>query len=213
VLRLFPERLHVTLAPTAPGQPWPAALAALHPLAWPRGARLTVVLSNAYVRYALVPWSASLSGTDEEEAYVRHHFAKVHGDRARAWALRWDDGGEPRLACAIDAGLLEDLQAACAQGGAKLLSVQPALMAAVNRWRRAVPRRGAWLVLAEPERSCVALSVGGEWRAVQTGRGSWRALLERERVRQAADAPRLALIAGAKAEPDGSGWQFRALAA
>jgi hypothetical protein len=91
----------------------------------------------------------------------------------------------------------------------RLASVQPWLMAAINRWRGAMPD-GAWLTLVEGERACIALHAGGSWRAVQNARGAWLDLLERERHRVAGAAPAVALVAGAQ-PPSAPGWEFRPL--
>lgn len=191
--RLLPERATVHLAPDAvragartlacdPGlgaERWQGALAALRGLELGR-CRVTVVLANHFVRYAAVPWSDALATEAEEERYVRHWFAKIHGERAQGWALRWSDG----LAAAVDRALLEALaQCFPPQGRARLVSVQPALMAAFNSARGSVPAFGAWLVMADAERACVALHAGGQWLSVQNARGPWQALLERERHR------------------------------
>jgi hypothetical protein len=172
------------------------------------------VLSNHFVRYLLVPWSDAVRGEEEEQAYLRHHFKKIHGDRANDWVLRSSEArrGAPRLASAIDAALLEALKASFPKGGkARLVSVQPALMAAFNHHRGAIPASGAWLALAEPDRACVALHAGGEWRAVQNGKGAWLALLERERYRIDGDVPELVLLAGARPPPEAEGWKFHEL--
>jgi len=228
VSRLFPERVTVYLAgaelrvgerripcdPAYGQQPWQGALAALHAMQWKARCKLTVVLSNQFVRYAIVPWSEALAGAAEEEAYVRHHFARVHGERAKSWALRWTAEGDARLASAIDAELLDELKRSFANGAkAKLVSVQPHLMAAANRWRRSVPKTGAWLVLAERERACVALAAGGRWRSVQNAKDSWLSVLERERHRAEGEVPSLVLLAGARAEPQTPGWQVQELPA
>ena len=230
---LFPERLLVGLAPAEltvgakrypcdpafGAEPWHGALEALKGITFPR-ARVTVVLSNHFVRYALVPWNAALADPAEEEAYVRHHFAKIHGERAKSWVLRWsaDAADAPRLATAIDAGLVDALKECFpVKGKARLVSIQPYLMAAANRAQAAVPASGAWLVFAERERSCVALHAGGRWRSVQNAKGPWLATLEREWHRaEAVDgnaAPRLALLLGARPAPDAAGWTFRELPA
>ena len=169
---LFPERRVVVLGPEQ-------ALDAAQ-----LSGRVTVVLSNQLVRYAIVPWSNALGSAAEEEAYVRHHFVRVHGERAKSWSVRASpDRDGVRLASAVDAGLVENVRAAFAQNSkAKLVSIQPALMAAFNRARKDIPRAGAWLVLAEAGRACVALYAGG-WRAVQNARGAWEEVLERERLR------------------------------
>lgn len=229
--RLFPERLRIGLAPAAVSlvrqrgvlrkrivqektlacdpafgaQPWHGALAALHHV--DKATRATVILSNHFVRYAIVPWSSALDAA-EEEAYVRHHFAKIHGERAKSWALRWSDvGGGARLASAIDRELLEALKRALP----RLASVQPYLVAAVNRWEKAIPRSGAWLALVEPERACIALHAGGCLRSVHNARGEWLALLDRERHRADGALPQLALVAGARPDAGLAGLKFQQL--
>ena len=204
---LFPKPLTVTLAPSATVEDLAAKDL--------RG-RVTVVLSNHFVRYALVPWSAELAGEAEEEAYVRHHFVRVYGDRAKAWSFRASPApaGAARLCSAIDANLLAALRSAFAKTRAKLVSVQPSLMAVFNRARAAVPARGAWLVLAEPERACVALHSGGRWQAVSNARGEWLPLLERERGRIGGAAPDLVLFhSTGPAANEAPGWKVKALAA
>jgi len=208
VSRLFPELLTVHLA-ADPG------VAALRARGWPARCRVRVVLSNHFVRYALVPWSRSLSDPAEEEAYVRHHFVRIHGERAKAWALRWseDSADAPRLASAVDATLLDEIKASFPPGGkARLVSIQPALMAAANHARRALPDSGAWLVVAETDRACVALYGHGGWRAVQNAKGPWLPTLEREWHRAPPGAPRVALLVGARPEA-AAGWTFREIAA
>jgi len=231
VSRLFPERVVVELSPSVVragdetvacdpafgAEAWQGAVAALRTLQWARPSRVEVVLSNHFVRYAVIPWSGALSGAGEEQAYVRHYFAKIHGDRARGWAVRASPApaGAARLASAIDPALLEALRAAFPKGArAKLASVQPLLMSRFNAWREAVPAGGAWLVIAEGERACVALHGGRAWRSVQNARGPWRALLERERLRApASELPNLVLLGGAPTPAESGNWQFREFSA
>ena len=222
--RLFPDRLRITLAPaqialgekTVPcdpalgSEPWQGALQALQTLQLPR-AKVGVVLSNAFVRYALVPWSDALSGEAEEAAYVRHHFLRVHGERAKGWSFRASPApaGAARLCSAIDSALLDGLK----KSVKKLVSVQPALMAAFNRCRGEIPAAGAWLALVEPERACIGLHAKGGWQAVQNARGEWLAILERERHRLAGDAPEVVLVHGVDSIPETPGWKLQRLAA
>jgi hypothetical protein len=229
VSRLFPERLLVRVFPhelecagkrlpcdPAHGaEPWHGALARLQETQLGRS-RVTIELSSHFVRYALVPWSEALATPAEEEAYVRHHFARVHGERAKAWAVRATEAarGEPRLASAVDAALIDALKALFEKKpAARLVSIQPALMSRFNAARGALPRTGAWLVIAEADRACIALHGGRSWRSVQSAKGAWRAALERERHRVEGDVPSLVLLAGAAAPAAQAGWEFRALAA
>jgi hypothetical protein len=228
VSRLFPERLRIGLAPAEisldgkrlacdPGlgrEPWQGAVQALKGQSL-RAGNVTVVLSNHFVRYALVPWSDALAGPAEEEAYLRHHFARIHGERAKSWLLRSSDDapGAPRLCSAIDRDLLEELRACFPKRGkARLVSVQPQLMAVFNRSRGAIPRSGAWLMLVEADRACAALHAKGRWQSVQNARGEWLALLERERHRAAGAVPDLVLLHADPAFPaDAPGWKLQRL--
>lgn len=186
------------IVPIEPGygvHAWDGAIAALRAetARWSRD-RLSVriALSNHFVRYALVPPSAEVSGHDEDLALARFHFSKMHGEASRGWDIRLSPGrsGTPRLACAVDSALMEALrQSFPAAQRPQLMSVQPLLMSAYNAAAGAVPGSGAWIVMAEAERACVALLKGRTWHAVQNVKGhytdvaSWIALVERERWR------------------------------
>ena len=204
--RLFPERRTLALSPTLLERLDEVDLGA---------ARVTVELANELVRYALVPWHDALSTPAEEEAYVRHHFARVHGERAKGWAVRASEAapGEPRLASAVDATLIEAVKKAFEGKKAKLVSIQPALMARFNAARGLLPKEGAWFVVAEPQRACVALHGGRGWRSVQNARGPWRATLERERHRVEGDVPSLVLLAGEAPPANDAAFRFQALSA
>jgi hypothetical protein len=219
-------RHDVACSPSASGDAWREPVAAMQSvLAGLRvtAARSFVVLSNHYARYALLPWSSELSGALEEQAYARHHFLRIYGARANGWTLRASAAppGAPRVAAAVDAGLLEALAASFPKrAGPRLVSVQPYLMAAFNRWRNAFPAAGAWLLLLEPGRACLALQSGGRWRALHNARGSFAApaelatLLERERHQVDGEAPDLVLLHRGPATGSAlqaPGWRLQAL--
>lgn len=225
---LLPENATVRLAPgelvlrgqsvacdAAYGlEPWHGALERLKSVDLGK-CRVTLELSNHLVRYALVPWSDALATPAEEQAYVRHHFAKIHGERTKGWTVRATEAarGEPRLASAVDGALIEALKKSFEGKRAKLVSIQPALMRCYNSARKALPKDGAWLVIAEPERACIALHGGRHWRAVQNAKGAWRPALERERHRVEGALPSLVLLAGAPLPAGEPGWQFKKMAA
>ena len=182
---LWPERVSVALEPLPPEepQPWQGALEdfARRIAALRKRVDVTVVLSNHFVRYAVLPEHDSATTPEEELALARFHFTKIHGDRVKGWEVRVFDG----LACAIDAALLEGIKNAFPRTGkSKLISVQPRLMAAYNAARQRIPREGAWLVLAEPGRTCLARVATRGWASVHNGRETdTEELLERERSR------------------------------
>jgi hypothetical protein len=181
---LWPETRTFLLEPLPPEEPqlWHGALEDLRNKVQAVRGRVdvTVVLSNHFVRYAVLPGEDSAATAEEALALARFHFTKIHGDRAKSWDVRVSEN----LACAIDAALLEGLKSCFAKTKARLVSVQPSLMAAYNRARSRVPREGAWLLLAERGRTCLARLAARGWASVYNGgETDAEALIERERNR------------------------------
>jgi hypothetical protein len=89
-------------------------------------------------------------------------------------------------------------------------------MAAFNRWRRALAKENAWLVLVERGRACLALASKEGWRAVQSLRveeaQEWPPLIERERLRANAAVPLRALVHGMQEGAAHAGWKISSLA-
>jgi hypothetical protein len=222
------EKRTVACDPAPGSQPWLGAVSGLQRLTEgtkDANAEVTVVLSNHFARFTLIPWSEGLGNAEEETAFVRYCFAKVHGERSKEWDLRLSPApnGSARLASAIDSSLMQALRAAFpASARAKLVSVQPYLMAAYNRWRKDIKGERAWFLLVEPQRACLARLEGGRWSAVRNTRGNfdepgqWAGLLDRERHRVGGDeasegvyvhAPRN----GNAIPVEGESWTFRSL--
>jgi hypothetical protein len=198
---------------------WRGAVEVLKNLPVRAFANVTVVLSNHFVRYALIPWSTGLASGAEENAYVRHHFAKIHGEAAKAWSVRASasEAGKPRLASAVDEALLDAVRTCFPLSGrARLNSVQPLLMQRFNLCRKAIPASGAWLVIAEHGRACVALHSGACWERVQSARGAWRTLLDRAVYQAGGGAlavPDVVFLDGAPTPRDEGSWRFRGMSA
>ena len=211
----------------AGGPSWGAALQALdaalpefrdgHPVA-------TVILSNHFMRYILVPWSENLANAEEELAFTRHCFTRVYGQLAERWVLRLDQGPTeaPRLASAMDEELLDGLRSVFEGAGIALKSIQPHLMAAYNGFRGSLRQRSAWFALLEPGHLCLALLHRGRWVRVRNlrVRGAWReelpTILEREAVlSDYPEVPHEVYLWDAESEdaalPDRLPWRFHAL--
>jgi hypothetical protein len=175
-------------------EPWQGAVALLQEEAGQlRRERLavTIVLSNHFVRYAVVPPPDRAASRDEALALARFHFSKIHGDRAAGWDVRLaaGAGNKPTLASAIDTALLDALKATFPpRGRARLVSVQPYTMSAFNFWRGKIGREGAWLLLVEPGMACLGMIARNEWMTIHNVRSAaapenWPALLDREKHR------------------------------
>ena len=156
-----------------------ALIRALAESRW-RHAEAQIVLSGAFVRYTLVPWSASLSADAERRAYAQLEFESLYGERARQWVVSLDDAapGEPAPACAIEGALLEGVRVACAGASLRLTACAP-LFATVVREQR-VP-------LAAP-RTALALIEGGRLTLGLFTRGHWRLLINTRPANGAAGA-------------------------
>jgi hypothetical protein len=205
-LRLFPRGLRpVARLSTHPpgetppgGEPWRAALAALasalHTL--PRRTRGRVIVSSAFARYALVPFSTTLVDRRSNEALAEHVFRHIHGDQAGAWTFRVAPAaaGHKRVACALDSALVEAIRSAAKTCGLSLDAIEPALVAAFNSARRDLPR-SCWFAQAEPERIVLGFIHDGEWSHLAAERPSGdpttalARMIARESLLCAADAP------------------------
>jgi hypothetical protein len=167
----------------APWQPSVDALPSALVLASGRP-EVTVVLSNHFVRYALLPWIPALKTDDEWLALARHRLALVHGQTAEDWVVRCSETAPrgTRVACAVDRALIEALDQKITDHGGALVSVQPYLMAAFNHIRAAIGGESGWVVIQEPGRLTLALIQEGNWTALRS-RGfrraddNWRAML------------------------------------
>lgn len=209
--RLFCQAV-LPLEPSQASPPWQAAVQALPRLLDESGARrpnVRIVLSNRFVRYALLPWSAAIKRNAEWLALARHRFINVYGSAAQTWLTRVSNTGAnaPRIASAIDAELLSALEETVSSR-ARLVSVQPYLTAAYNRLHPLIGRESCWLAIEEQERLTLGLLEGGTWRAIRSrrreraSRATLGELLDREsallsldqpctRVALCTDAPRL----------------------
>ena len=207
--------------------PWDGALRALAsalPGVAKRKDYATLILSNHFMRYTLVPWSDALSDDTEQMAYAQHAFRQAYGAAAASWELRLSPApaGMPQLASAVDGRLLQAVRQGFSEAGVALRSVQPYLMAAYNNCRQRLQQHSAWFVLFEPGCLCVALLQQGHWASVRSMRinEDWRGqlpqILARESCMGASDTVPEAVFVWAPALenallPDSDQWQMQYL--
>ena len=149
-----------------------------------RNTDATVILSNHFMHFAVMPWNGAFLSGEEEMALAQHRFNETYGE-ATAWAIRLSAGaiGAPTLASAVAKDFLESITHLFASSGIKLKSIQPYLMAVFNACRRKLTKEPAWFVLVEQGLFCIALLRGGQWHRIRLLKsGSWdEALLALER--------------------------------
>lgn len=152
--------------------PWRGALSILPEalrMAQASGMRVTAILSNRLLRYAVVPNPDSARNREELNLLARHAFERAHGDAVVNWDIRLSDAasGQPALASAVDRELIMALRNTIVASGARLISIQPYLMAAFNRFNGGTRIRDGVFVLAEPERLSLLAWKQAGWCGVQ----------------------------------------------
>jgi hypothetical protein len=165
---------------------WSAALSALDGLLgkkdW-QGALLRLVVSDHWVRYAMVPYAASLSGAAERLTHAHHVLTGIYGEVVSEWTVTLADGrpGIAQLACAMPNALVEDLRNVMARHEVQLVSLQPQLVSAYNHWRDRLPDGDAWFVTIEQGSLAAARLARGGWDRVHSVRigANWPVELRR----------------------------------
>jgi hypothetical protein len=215
--RLFLSKNRVVpVQPCADAAEWRAAIEALPQVLLSLECReASVVLADQFVRYALLPWNAAINSEEQWLALARHRLAAIHGPVAAEWEVRLTDTAPmgPRLACAVDRGLIEALASTFVALNVRLASVQPFLVAAFNRIRRQIGNGSCWLVIEEPGRLTLAFIQRGVWIAIRSRRAGerWREtlpeLIERESAFLALSAPCTRVIVCAQGDFDASEYE------
>lgn len=127
-----------------------------------------VMVSNALVRYCIVPHSPHLRGVADESALALHKFQQVHGAQAAAMAVRLSNplAGIDQLAAAIDESLIAEIRLLLVGARLRLRSFEPMLMRGFNLARRQIRDPDFWFAQAEPGLLLLARLRGGSWASV-----------------------------------------------
>ena len=154
--------------PHAPGAAWAGAARAFADLLKEFAAcqRVRVVLSGHFTTLQLLPWHDDLNDAHEEQAFAQLVFTQTYGEVAALWQVRLSDAppGHAKVAAGVDSDLLAALEQTAEATQARLVSIQPYFVSAVNHWRKHLARNGAsWVVLHEDGRLCLCLVEAGRW--------------------------------------------------
>lgn len=155
-----------------PARPWAAACKALADAMTEnlqRHMRISVVLSDRLVRYQVLPWRDGVVSRAEWRAYALHSFESAYGEVSRTWRLRIDlvPPGQPSLACAIDADLIEALRTIAGASASRLVAVRPNFVSLFNQRRAALRGSPLWFAVMEERSLCLGMLENGVWRAVR----------------------------------------------
>ena len=181
-----------------PDASWEVALAALRGWLEQDGGKklpLAVSLASRWCAMQVVPWSGALLDRASAQRFLHSQFSAVYGDGARGWRLAADDApyGKPRLACGIDAALLQGVQDAAAAHGRRCLSIEPI---AGPAWRSIAGAKPNAFALVEAGRLLLATTSAGRITALhsQPCAADWGGELDRAWRRWNLRAPQLDAI-------------------
>lgn len=132
-------------------------------------ARCRIVVSNHFVRYALMNAPAALDGDDERAAFVDHRFKVIHGVLADTWQTTYSDfrGTQSAVGCAVDRAMIDALKASLATARLVPVSLQPYLMSALNAAADALRGTNVWFVAVESGRIALASFTNDRWAGVR----------------------------------------------
>jgi hypothetical protein len=129
----------------------------------------TLILSNHFIRFLMLPWSEVDLDEAEKRSLLQERFLEVYGESSEIWDLRLNEGvfGFPSLACAMQASMLEQIKSAFSASSIRLKSIQPFLMTAFNLCRKSLGKGTAWFILAEQGIFCIGLLHKGRWQRIK----------------------------------------------
>lgn len=95
-----------------------------------RGAALRIVIADSFVRYAVLPWSESMTGQQARLAMARALLRNALGEKAEMLDIALDSPafGQSGIAAGIDRNLLAALRGLAKVRRLRLRSLQPRLM-------------------------------------------------------------------------------------
>jgi hypothetical protein len=137
-----------------------------------RGVDISITISNAFVRYVVLPAQPSIATPAELHAYAAFQMREVYGDRAATWVISvsaWDpcSGG---VCAAIERSFLERMTEICSRRKARLKYVEPYFTGAFDHWYKRFNSNRAWFALLETGRVCIALLENGAWQRISNQR-------------------------------------------
>lgn len=131
-------------------------------------ANMKIVISNALVRYTLLPWSETILNAVEEQKFVKHQMNEVFGTAAKNWdiSLETNSYGHTRLACGVDSELLVKLRKAAEKSHLNIQSIQPHLITALNFWQKQLKGKHSHFLMADGEKLCNVYIENGQLKSL-----------------------------------------------
>lgn len=129
------------------------------------GQKLTVSLSNAWVRYLTVPWQPNVYAHRDWVALAENRFRERYGAKSADWVVRVGLQGykQPVLAAAVDRTVAEGLDRLADSHRWQLTLVEPVFNTLINLHPR-YWKGDSWLLMGEANHIILAESRSGVWQ-------------------------------------------------
>ncbi len=156
-----------------------------------RVGQVDLIVSDEFVRYALIPWSDNVYKKSEVAALSRIHFETLFGDAAANWDIQTEPAvyGQASISCAMDKALLSSLLDLLKAHGLRLASLQPYFVRAFNQWHNRLIGDGVFAVV-EADQCVLACYKNSAWHSIRSFKldehleASLERLIEREKLLQ-----------------------------
>ncbi|MGZ3236831.1 MAG: hypothetical protein ACXWIN_00260 [Burkholderiaceae bacterium] len=162
----------IECTPNTDGPVWQAPLTALRQALEQlklESADVEVIVSDHFIRYALIPWSEAVQKSAELAILAQIHFEDLFGAAAQEWHIQTDcrTYDQTGMGCALDRTLFTSLQGLFAERKLHLMSLQPYFMCVMNRWRQRLGPNA--LVAIAESGQCIFVSLkDGAWHSART---------------------------------------------
>ena len=119
--------------------------------------KVRFILSNNYVRYAVLPWQSDIYSQQDWQSLAENHLRSIYGNVVDSWkvSVAMQGYGKPLIVSAIDHGLLARLEEISKQFKWQIESIEPALMTVFNHYSNKF-KSNDYLVMIEPQRVLLA---------------------------------------------------------
>ena len=134
---------------------------------------LKVILSEHFVRYAVIPWNTAISNEDERQAFVAHHFKAIYGEPMSDWhhCLSPVKYGQASLASAIPKTLLQAIDDGVTSHNISLTAVEPYLMTVTGQVMQVIKQQSlasrCCLAVVTDDRLSLAMIVDKQWQWIR----------------------------------------------
>jgi hypothetical protein len=134
---------------------------------WHTG-RAKVTLTNALVRYAVVPANSQMSGIADERSLAVLKLQQVHGATSPALEVRLSSPmtGKDQIAAGLESAFLEKCFAAFSRARLHVVSIEPLLMRLFNESRSRFRAREFMFACFEPGLLGLACVRAGAWASL-----------------------------------------------